>query len=83
MTTLADIPKRTFDALVEYSIKHHPVGDFLHAVLINNFMDAVCRADDENIHALHAIAVYIHNELPSAAHGSKEKFDAWLAAYEP
>jgi len=83
MTSLADIPKDIFDALVEYMVKRHPVGDFLYAALSNDFMGAICRADDQNIHALHAIAIYIYNEIPSAAWGSKAKVDAWLAGYAP
>jgi len=83
MTSLADIPKPTFDALVEYAVAHRPVGAFLYAALSNDFMTAVFRADDENIHELRAIAVYIYNELPPEAHGSKAKVDAWLEGFTP
>jgi hypothetical protein len=53
-------------------------GDFLRAVLSNDLMGAVGRADDDNLRALPAIASYIYNELPGNCHGSREIVSAWI-----
>lgn len=52
-------------------------GGFLRACLANDFTAAVCRADDESLACLRPIAKFIHNEMPSNCHGSKEAVDAW------
>jgi len=41
-----------------------PLGDFLTAVLKNNFMEARGRADDVNGKVLHLYAKFIYNNLP-------------------
>lgn len=52
-------------------------GDFLRAVLSNNLMEAVGRADADNLRALPVIASYVYNELPGNCHGSPEIVEAW------
>lgn len=65
----------------------HPFcGDFLRAVLSNDLLEAVGRADYYNIRTLPAIAAYVYNELPSPCHGTPTKVREWqtkcLAAIE-
>jgi hypothetical protein len=55
-----------------------PVGDFLTAVLENNFVNAVARADPENITRLRDYMYFLINEVPSPAWGSKKKVKAWI-----
>lgn len=50
----------------------HP-GGFLTAVLENNLMEAIGRADRVNRINLHEICKYIYNNLPSESWGSREK----------
>ena len=66
-------------AAMDRYVEHHIMpGDFLYAVLTNNFVDAVCRADTENEKDLREIAKYVWNELPSKCWGSPEKVNAWI-----
>lgn len=55
----------------------HP-GDFLKAVLENNLMEAVGRADHINIRRLPEICKYVYNNIPSLCHGSLEKVEKWV-----
>lgn len=68
--------KESFDHYVNYGV---PPGDFLEAVLSNNLMDAVGRADDNNRYLLHEICSYIYNEMPISSHGSREIVNKWMA----
>ena len=72
------IPKMTVEALNDFADNHHQHGHFIMACLENDFVEAVCRADIENLKAINAIAKYIWNELPSECWGSKEKVKSWL-----
>ncbi len=56
-----------------------PTGSFLQAVLENNLMEAIGRADDDNRQDLYEICDYIYNEIPSTCHGSPQKVKDWQA----
>ncbi len=60
------IPPHILDALDAWRDGAHPYpfGDFLTAVLANDFVDAACRADPENALILRDYALYLANELP-------------------
>jgi hypothetical protein len=67
-------------ALDSWADGSHPfIGDFLRAVLSNNLMEAVGRADDDNIRVLPAICSYVYMELPGPCHGSPEIVFEWQA----
>ena len=67
-------------ALDRWADGSHPfVGDFLRAVLSNNLMEAVGRADEDNIRVLPAICAYVYMELPGHCHGSPERVSEWQA----
>ena len=74
------IPQETLNALDRYVNHRIPTGDFLRAALENNFVNAVCYADEENTGALVDIAQHIYNELPSACWGSREAVKKWLTS---
>jgi len=65
------------DALIRWGQEAGYLGDFLTAVLENNLMEAVGRADDINREHLHTICMFVHNELPANCHGSPAKVLAW------
>ena len=73
------IPEHMIGAVLGYFNEHVEPGDFLCALLANDFMEACGRADDKNISALPVWAVLLYNEAPSNAYGSPEKVKAWLA----
>ena len=71
------IPPTILSALRRYADDHMPTGGFLRAVLSNDLMEAVGRADVESLAALHSIAGYVYNEMPGNCHGSREVYDKW------
>ena len=73
------IPQLIIDALVRYGEKGIPPGDFLMAVLSDNFSQSVFRADDRNRLILYEISIFIHNEIPDTSWGSVEKVQKWIA----
>jgi hypothetical protein len=73
------ISARLIAVLEDYVETGRPVGDFLQAVLTNDFMEACGRADESNQINLPAFAGYLYNEMPSGSWGSRKKYDAWVA----
>ncbi len=67
--------KQAIDRYVNHGI---PTGDFLRAVLENNLMEAIGRADDDNIKIIHNICRYVYNEIPMICHGNIEKVQKWI-----
>jgi hypothetical protein len=66
------------DSITRYVNEGVPTGGFLEAVLANDLMEAVGRADSTSLVNLFDICVFIYNEIPVAAHGSRERVAAWL-----
>jgi hypothetical protein len=58
-------------------------GDFLIAVLSNDLVDAFDRADSTNIERMRDIVVWLYNEVPSTAWGSRERVKAWIEKERP
>jgi len=69
----------THEGLDRYAKYRIPTGHFLQAVLCNDLMEAIGRADEENRADLFEICDYIYNHMPFQCHGSPEKVKAWLA----
>ena len=53
-------------------------GSFLTAILENDFVGAASNADDINLMFLHEWALWLYNDAPVFAWGSKEKVAAWI-----
>ena len=70
--------KGSLDLYVEKGI---PTGGFLRAVLANDLMEAVGRADWQNQKDLHEICDYVYNCMPIPCHGSYENVDNWIKAF--
>lgn len=70
------IPEYTLEAIGEY-VKYGESGDFLKAVMENNLMEALGRADKNNRAAIFDICLYVYNEIPHTCHGSPEMVKAW------
>lgn len=77
-STYAVIRRDILDAMDRYGQHHIPLGDFLTAVMANDLMAAIGRADDDNRQVLWNICGYVYNELPSQCHGSPAIVEAWL-----
>jgi len=64
------IPELTMSGLKRYKEVGQPPGHFLTAVIENDLLGAVGRADDDNARALIQIVLYVHNRL-EVPHGYK------------
>jgi hypothetical protein len=53
-------------------------GDFLMAVLQNDLMGALGKADSTNIDRLKDYGMFLYNEVPSDCFGSLENVSAWM-----
>ena len=65
------------EAMDAYANHGHPLGGFLTAVMENNLMQALGRADSYNRATIHQICSYVYNEMPADCHGSPERVEAW------
>ena len=74
----AVIPAHTLRDLEEYRDFGKPPGGFLRRVLENRpLFDVVGHGDATNAQALKPICVWIYNELPLEAWGSKDNVSKW------
>lgn len=71
------IPRFTIQLIVHYVYDHTPGGDFLNAVVSNDLMRAVRRADLENQRALPDICSLLATHAPDVCYGSPEAFRDW------
>ncbi len=76
---MKNITKEGIDNYAQHRI---PCGDFLTAVLANDLMGALGRADDENRKDIFEICSYVYSEIPSICYGSYKIVKAWLAERE-
>ena len=78
---LPDDIRHSLDLYAEHGV---PPGDFLRAVLQNDLLEAVGRADQNNLAALGAIVGYCYNELPHRCYGNpkavRQHLDRFQAA---
>jgi len=72
------IPARLIEALERYEQDGILPGHFLQAVLRNDLIGAVCRADDNSYAALKQIVHYVHNEMPSKCWGNAARVNIWV-----
>lgn len=73
------IPAHMYGGMKRYILHGIPPGSFLTAVLSNDLMGALGKADEDNRVALHAYGMFLYNDAPSPCHGSPEKVRAWIA----
>lgn len=72
------IPALQLMSLMEYVNTGRPTGGYLEAVIANDLVDAVARADAGNLIALKATALAIYNSAPSACRGSRDAYKNWI-----
>jgi len=73
-----EIPNHVLGGLERYINDHIRPGDFLMAVLCNDFVHAVAKADTHSIQNLKAYMGYLYNVAPSVCWGSHENVRDWL-----
>ena len=72
------VPEHTRDALENYIIRGYHPGSFLQAVLENNFVNAVCRADHLNQQYLVDIAKWLVHVAPIECWGNDRSVNNWI-----
>ncbi len=75
---LSTLPPRMAGAMQRYIERGFPPGSFLEAVLSNDMMGALGRADAENRAALHDYGVFLYSYAPGGCHGSPDKVRDWI-----
>lgn len=69
-------------ALDRYAEQGVPLGDFLTALLANDLMETLGRADDGNQRDINQLCMYVYNEMPSFCHGSYEIVQGWIDSHK-
>lgn len=73
------IPPHMREGLTLYLTNGVMPGSFLCAVLNNDLVEAVKRADDENAHRLPGYIRFLYNYVDSRAWGRKGCVEEWVA----
>lgn len=79
MFNYALLPEHMRDAMKRYIERGIPGGSFLNAVLCNDLMGALGRADEVNRERLLDYGNFLYNEAPATCYGSRENVSAWIA----
>lgn len=72
------IKESTIQTINDYVVQGLPPGGFVTAVLANDLMGALGRADLENRLSIWAICNYVYNEIGCSLHGSYEAVEKHL-----
>jgi hypothetical protein len=72
------MPPSTLRGLTDYRDKGNPTGDFLKAVLSNDLIDAMRRADIHNRACMYDIVRFCMNELPQDIWGNRDRVENYL-----
>lgn len=72
------IPEHVRPRMKRYLERGLRPGEFVVAVLENNLVQSVCRADRVNLAQIVEWAKFLYNEMPMESWGSKEKVNAWI-----
>jgi len=67
------------ESLKRYEEHRVPCGAFLSAVLENDLVNALGRANPLNLNRIHEIVMHIYHELPGNIWGSPEKVKEHLS----
>jgi hypothetical protein len=75
------IPDYMVDGLVLYLTRGVPPGGFLTAVLNNDFLGAIGKADARNRESLYAYAVFLVCDAPIGSHGRSGIVSEWIKEF--
>ena len=81
MIDYALIPEGIMAGLRRYVDEGISPGHFLTAVLENNLVEALGRADEDSQLALHSIVAWVWNEAPAACWGDAQRMQRWQAMH--
>ncbi len=72
------IDARLISSLIAYRDNGTPVGTFLDAVLSNNLIGALMRAEAYERATIYHLVMWLYWEMPTNRWGSAEKYRAWI-----
>lgn len=72
------VPVHLTEGLIRYIDQGVPTGSFLEAVLSNDLMDAMARADVANRYRVFEIAAFLHSYAPRGCYGSRDNVREWI-----
>ncbi len=75
----SELPEHMQGAMRRYVENGIEPGGFLTAVLCNDLMRAIGRADSINKGRIHDYVTWLYNSAPPSCFGSEEKVTAWIA----
>ena len=75
----ARIPPHMHEPIAAYIVSGRIPGDFLQAVICNDFAKAVLQADLDNYVNLRAFAGFFYMDAPALCHGNEAVMQAWHA----
>lgn len=78
MSSYSNIPESTINTIENYVRHGLEPGSFITAVLENNLVEAIGRADSYNLVVIRDIVRYVYNEIPSESWGSRDAVVNWL-----
>lgn len=73
------VPEHLHEGLIDYFTKGLLPGDFLRAVLNNDFVETIRRGDEVSLAHLPQIAEFMHFDAPPWAWGNHGRVLAWQA----
>ena len=68
----------TQSGLDRYAKYRIPTGGFLRRVLENDLIAAILKADEDNLHDIHEIVMYLMNNMPIRSYGSVKNVNEWI-----
>lgn len=71
------IPEHMHQGIINWVVYGIRPGGFLNAIIENDLMDAVGKADPTNYTNIRALVGFFYNETPHVCHGSVEKAKRW------
>lgn len=75
------VPSHMWHGVEGYFLHGCQPGGFLTALLSNDLMGAVGKADDTNADAIREWCQFLYNYAPSGSYGSPEAVESWCAAF--
>jgi hypothetical protein len=75
------VPAHMWSAVEGYYLHGYAPGNFLTALLSNDLMEAMGRADDENASRIREWCQFLYNYTPGGSYGSPSAVERWLAQF--
>lgn len=72
------LPRQMWEALIEYTMTGRPLNAFLAALVTNDLLQTVKRADDLNIQRLRDYATWLESVAPIGSFGSAQAYQEWM-----